>query len=108
VVEKPNSEITAGDTGRFKVTGVKSDEYVFKSPSLRNIAITPPYFHSGKVWSLREAVAIMGSSQLGIALTQDQTDKIVAFLKTTTGVQPRIEYPVLPAITEATPKPKLD
>jgi cytochrome c peroxidase len=50
----------------------------------------------------------MGSSQLGIALTQDQTDKIVAFLKTTTGVQPRIEYPVLPAITEATPKPKLD
>jgi cytochrome c peroxidase len=108
VVEKPTSEITAGDTGRFKVTGVKSDEYVFKSPSLRNIAITPPYFHSGKVWSLREAVAIMGSSQLGIALTQDQTDKIVAFLKTTTGVQPRIEYPVLPAITEATPKPKLD
>jgi len=108
VVEKPTSEITAGDTGRFKVTGVKSDEYVFKSPSLRNIAITPPYFHSGKVWSLREAVAIMGSSQLGISLTQDQTDKIVAFLKTTTGVQPRIEYPVLPAITEATPKPKLD
>jgi cytochrome c peroxidase len=60
------------------------------------------------VWNLREAVAIMGSAQLGISLTQDQIDKIVAFLKTTTGVQPKLEYPILPAITEATPKPKLD
>ncbi len=108
VVEKPQSEITAGDTGRFKVTGVKSDEFVFKSPSLRNIALTPPYFHSGKVWSLREAVAIMGSAQLGISLTDNQINKIVKFLKTTTGEQPRVEYPILPPITDKTPKPKLD
>jgi cytochrome c peroxidase len=108
VVEQPRSEITAGDTGRFKVTGVQSDEYVFKSPSLRNIALTPPYFHSGKVWSLREAVAIMGAAQLGISLSADQVDRIVALLKTTTGEQPKLEYPILPAITEATPKPKLD
>ena len=108
VVEKPQSNITAGDTGRFKVTGVKSDEYVFKSPSLRNIALTPPYFHSGKVWNLRDAVAIMGSSQLGISLTDDQVNTIVAFLRTTTGTQPTVEYPILPPITDKTPKPKLD
>ena len=108
VVEKPKAEITAGDTGRFKVTGAKSDEYVFKSPSLRNIALTAPYFHSGKVWSLKGAVAIMGSAQLGITLTDNETDNVVAFLKVTTGRQPRIEYPILPASTEATPKPKLD
>ena len=108
VVEKPKAEITAGDTGRFKVTGAKGDEYVFKSPSLRNIALTAPYFHSGKVWSLRGAVAVMGSAQLGISLSENETDRIVTFLKATTGRQPRIEYPVLPASTEATPRPKLD
>ncbi len=108
VVEKPKAEITAGDTGRFKVTGAKSDEYVFKSPSLRNIALTAPYFHSGKVWSLRGAVAVMGSAQLGISLSEQETDSIVAFLKATTGRQPRIEYPILPASTDATPRPKLD
>lgn len=108
VVEKPKADITAGDTGRFKVTGVKSDEYVFKSPSLRNIVLTPPYFHSGKVWNLRDAVAIMGSSQLGISLNEDQVNAIVAFLKTTTGTQPKVEYPILPPITDTTPRPKLD
>lgn len=108
VVEKPKAEITAGDTGRFKVTGAKSDEYVFKSPSLRNIELTAPYFHSGKVWSLRGAVAIMGSAQLGITLTDDETDSIGVFLKTATGTQPRIEYPILPVSTDATPKPTLD
>ena len=108
VVERPAEEIIAGDVGRFKVTGVKSDEYVFKAPSLRNIELTPPYFHSGKVWSLREAVAIMGSAQLGISLSQEEIDRIVKFLRTTTGRQPKVEYPVLPAPTDATPKPQLD
>jgi cytochrome c peroxidase len=108
VVERPEEEITAGDVGRYKVTGAKEDEYVFKAPSLRNIALTPPYFHSGKVWSLRDAVAIMGSAQLGITLTESQKDKILAFLETTTGVQPKVEYPILPASTDSTPRPKLD
>lgn len=108
VVEKPKAEISAGDTGRFKVTGAKSDEYVFKSPSLRNIAITAPYFHSGRVWGLKDAVAIMGSAQMGFTLSDKESESIVVFLKAATGRQPRIEYPVLPASTEATPKPKLD
>ncbi len=108
VVEKPKDEITAGDLGRFTLTGVTSDQYVFKSPSLRNIELTMPYFHSGKVWSLKSAVALMSSAQLGISLTEEQTDKIVAFLKATTGVQPRITYPILPVATKDTPTPKLD
>jgi len=107
VIKRPDEEITAGDVGRFKVTRAKTDEYVFKSPSLRNIVLTPPYFHSGRVWDLREAVAIMSSSQLGTKLTKSDIDKVVAFLKTTTGTQPKIEYPILPASTDDTPKPKL-
>ncbi len=108
LVERPSDQIMAGDKGRFAVTGTQSDEYVFKSPSLRNIALTAPYFHSGRVWALREAVAIMGSSQLGIELSTEEADLITVFLQSTNGVLPKIVYPVLPSSTESTPKPKLD
>jgi cytochrome c peroxidase len=108
VVEAPDQSIMAGDKGRFKVTKTKEDEYVFKSPSLRNIALTAPYFHSGKVWSLREAVTVMSSAQLGATLNDKEVDLVVAFLKSTTGRQPRVDYPVLPAPTEKTPPPVLE
>jgi len=108
VVEMPDEEITQNDVGRFAVTDTSEDKYVFKSPSLRNIAITEPYFHSGKVWSLKEAIEIMGSAQLGIELSENDVEAILAFLKTTTGVQPKIEYPIMPPSTEDTPKPALD
>jgi len=106
VIEKPGAEVLPrDDRGRFQVTGTASDEYVFKSPSLRNVALTPPYFHSGRVWSLEQAVAIMGSAQLGIDLTAGETRAITAFLRTLTGDQPRIEYPILPPHTDSTPRP---
>jgi cytochrome c peroxidase len=108
VMERPKSELLSGDKGRFKVTSLDKDEYFFKSPSLRNIALTPPYFHSGKVWSLEEAVSIMSSVQFGISLTKTDVQEIVAFLHTTTGVQPKVVYPVLPAPTDTTPRPNLD
>jgi cytochrome c peroxidase len=106
VVEKPGADILpVTDKGRFEVTRTASDEYVFKSPSLRNIELTAPYFHSGKVWDLEQAVAVMGSAQLGATLTPADTHSIAAFLKTLTGDQPKIEYPVLPAHTGETPLP---
>ncbi len=108
VMERPGAELLAGDTGRFKVTSLEKDQYFFKSPSLRNIALTPPFFHSGKIWSLDEAVRIMGSVQLGKTLTKADTRDIVAFLETTTGRQPKVSYPVLPAPTDATPKPSIE
>jgi cytochrome c peroxidase len=108
VMEKPDSDIIGEDKGRFVVTKLQEDEYVFKSPSLRNIALTPPYFHSGKVWPLTEAVRIMGSAQLGIQLDEQETSNITAFLQTTTGMQPQIVYPNLPASTDSTPRPLLE
>jgi cytochrome c peroxidase len=106
VVEKPGADILPPtDKGRFAVTRTASDEYVFKSPSLRNIELTPPYFHSGKVWDLSQAVAIMGSAQLGATLTKEDTASIVLFLKTVTGDQPKVEVPVLPPHTSETPLP---
>jgi cytochrome c peroxidase len=108
VQERPKAEILAGDTGRFKVTSFEKDQYFFKSPSLRNIVLTPPYFHSGKVWSLAEAVSVMSSVQTGAALSGEDGADIVAFLGSTTGTQPEFTNPVLPAPAEETPRPKLD
>lgn len=106
VIEKPGAEILPrNDKGRFAVTNTVDDEYVFRSPTLRNVALTAPYFHTGKVWNLKDAVAIMGTAQLGAKLTDDEIEKITAFLHTLTGEQPRVEFPILPARTAATPLP---
>lgn len=93
------------DTGRYKVTSTAADKYVFRSPSLRNVAITMPYFHSGKVWKLKDAVKIMGSAQLGTTITDTEAEKIVTFLDTLTGAQPKIMHPVLPPNSDDTPRP---
>ncbi len=107
VVELPGAELLPpADKGRFMVTKTPSDEYVFKVPTLRNIALTPPYFHTGKSWDLRQAVAVMGSAQLGIQLTDDEVDKITAFLHSLTGEQPEVTYPILPPSVATTPRPQ--
>ncbi len=106
VVEKPGADVLPpGDKGRSAVTKTPSDEYVFKAPSLRNVKLTPPYFHSGKVWSLEQAVALMGTAQLGRQLSQGEDGAIAAFLATLTGRHPSVEYPVLPPHTAETPRP---
>jgi cytochrome c peroxidase len=108
LVQRPGAEILPpGDRGRYDVTRTPSDEYVFRSPPLRNVALTAPYFHSGKVWRLEEAVSIMGTAQLGTALDADEVEAITVFLGSLTGRQPRVDYPILPASGEATPGPDL-
>lgn len=107
VVEKPDwSILPPSDKGRFAVTRAEEDAYVFKVPTLRNIAITPPYFHSGAVWDLALAVGVMGSAQLGATLDGEQEARIVAFLDSLTGEAPRIVYPTLPPSTADTPRPQ--
>src|SRR5690625_1264819 len=107
VVEQPDAEVLPhGDVGRFGVTVVESDRYSFKSPTLRNIALTPPYFHSGVVWDLEEAVRIMVSAQLGTELTEHEVLSIALFLRSLTGVQPLVTIPDMPSITPATPRPE--
>lgn len=108
VKESPAADVRpAEDLGRFKVTNTAADRYVFKSPSLRNIELTPPYFHSGKVWKLGDAVKIMGTAQIGITINDDETAKIVAFLLTLNGKQPNVMYPIMPPDSNSTPKPAL-
>ncbi|MBA1261422.1 cytochrome-c peroxidase [Stutzerimonas sp. NM35] len=107
VIKKPGADVLPeGDKGRFSVTNTAADEYVFRAAPLRNVALTPPYFHSGEVWDLEQAVAIMGDSQLGRQLNDGEVKSIVAFLHSLTGEQPQVAYPVLPASTATTPKPE--
>lgn len=106
LVEKPGADILPEkDKGRFAVTNTPDDAYVFRVGPLRNVALTAPYFHSGKVWDLKQAVAIMGTTQLGEELTQEEVDRLVAFLNSLTGKVPEVAYPILPAETAATPRP---
>ena len=86
------------DKGRFDVTKNPADLYVFKVPSLRNVVMTPPYFHDGSVPTLPEAVRIMARVQLGKQLNDEQVTHLVAFLGSLTGKLPEtfVEAPVLP------------
>lgn len=77
--------VSDADLGRFTITGKDADRHVFRVPSLRNVALTAPYFHDGGVVSLEEAVESMARSQLGRSLTTQEIGLIVAFLRTLTG-----------------------
>ncbi len=92
------------DKGRFDVTHDPADMYVFKVPSLRNVAMTPPYFHDGSVATLPEAVRVMARVQLGKALTEDEVRNIVAFLQTLTGPLPT-EFATTPILPTGTARP---
>jgi cytochrome c peroxidase len=79
------AEPARADLGRFTVTGDDADRHVFRVPSLRNVAVTAPYFHDGRAESLAQAVEVMAIYQLGRQLPREDIDSIVAFLKTLTG-----------------------
>lgn len=98
--------------GKFKYADVgdfKGDANgLVKVPTLRNVDETAPYFHNGTVWSLKEAIKIMGETQLGVKLSDKEAASIETFLKSLNGEKPKVEYPQLPARTDATPLPNAD
>jgi cytochrome c peroxidase len=79
------TDLTQADLGLFAKTGREEDRYVFRVPSLRNVALTAPYFHDGSKDSLEDAVTTMASYQLGRELNSEQAGQIAAFLRTLTG-----------------------
>ncbi|MDO7876760.1 cytochrome c peroxidase [Hymenobacter sp. ASUV-10] len=88
------------DSGRAHITGLPADVGLFKVPSLRNVALTPPYMHDGRFASLAQVLAhydhgVLASptldaalrpagGRLGIALTALEQQDIIAFLQTLT------------------------
>jgi cytochrome c peroxidase len=80
--------VTPADYGRFNVTGRESDRFKFKVPSLRNVALTAPYFHDGSAATLEDAVRIMIRYQLGREVHENEVARLVALLRALTGNVP--------------------
>ncbi len=86
------------DPGRFNVTKIEADTGAFKTPTLRSVALTAPYFHDGSRATLEEAVRFMAAgggedpkkspvlSPTG--LSDAEIAKIVEFLKSLTSTEP--------------------
>jgi cytochrome c peroxidase len=91
---KKQDKITKGDKGRFNVTGNPQDMHLFKVPSLRMAALTPPYLHNGKAKTLRDAVDIMFEHQLGRKAEDKDKEAIVHFIKTLVGKHPALKQEV--------------
>jgi cytochrome c peroxidase len=77
--------ITKADYGRYNITGREEDRFVFRVPSLRNVALTPPYFHDGSAKTLEAAIGVMAQYQLGAILPDQDRDLIIKFLQSLTG-----------------------
>ena len=75
---------------RFAVTKQPKHKNVYKVPTLRNIALTAPYFHDASAATLTEAVKKMSYHNLGTDLSDEDVEAIVAFLKTLTGERPEV------------------
>jgi cytochrome c peroxidase len=68
------------DEGRFAETKNEAEKYMFKVPSLRNVAETYPYFHDGSVDNLEEATKIIAKLNLNIDLTEEQIKDLTTFM----------------------------
>ena len=87
--------IAGSDAGRFKVTGVEADRYAFKTPTLRNVALTAPYMHDGSVRTLRDVIDFYNNGGGGqrpkspllrkLELTEREKADLEAFLESLTG-----------------------
>ena len=84
---KDRGHVSDADYGRYNVTRNESDRYVFRVPSLRNVALTAPYFHDGSAATLTQAVQVMARYQLGRKLSDEQVQEIIAFLGSLVGEQ---------------------
>jgi len=88
------------DRGRYEITKKDTDWMVFRVPSLRNVAMTAPYFHDGSVATLDEAVRMMARHQIGKELDDRDVSLIVSWLGCLTGDIPQVatgEAPKPPA-----------
>lgn len=93
------------DLGRYEVTKKAEDKNHWRVATWRNIALTAPYFHNGKVHTLHEAVRVMAKTQLGMDLKDTQVNDIVAFLNALTGEFPKQVMPMLPPTVNHTLTP---
>lgn len=96
------------DQGRFESTASEADRHMWRVPTLRNVALTAPYFHNGSVPTLDQAVRVMAKTQLNKDLDDAQAADLVAFLNALSGEFPQIAMPRLPSTPNITVIPPVD
>ena len=79
------SGLTDSDNGRWAQTKVERDRYRFKTPTLRNVALTWPYYHDGSVATLEKAIEMMAEYQVGRNMSEAEIGKVKSFLDAQTG-----------------------
>lgn len=97
-----------GDTGRHVATGKEEDKHMWRVPTLRNVALTAPYFHNGQVPTLEEAVQVMAKTQLNKTIEPAQIKDVVSFLTSLSGDFPAQTMPRLPMTTGVSIVPPVD
>ncbi len=91
--------IDADEGGQARGRSSDHPTPVYKVPTLRNIAVTAPYFHTGSVSTLSDAVRVMGAAQLGRIIDEADIALIVVFLESLTGEIP--EHALAPLQTSS-------
>jgi cytochrome c peroxidase len=94
------------DEGRKSVTKQDADLHMFRVPTLRNVAVTAPYFHNGKVQTLQEAIQVMAKTQLNKDLAKNEVDDIYNLLVSLNGTIPEQKMPRLTKTMGTTVTPK--
>jgi cytochrome c peroxidase len=84
------------DPGRMAATGQAADRNVWRVPSMRNVALTAPYFHNGRVPTLEEAVRVCAEGSNNRSLSATQVSTLTAFLGSLSGSMPSQQPPKLP------------
>lgn len=79
------SGLTDSDNGRWAQTKVERDRYRFKTPTLRNVSLTWPYYHDGSVATLEKAIEMMAEYQVGRKMPEAEIAKVKTFLDAQTG-----------------------
>ena len=100
------------DMGRYGITKIEKDKRRFKTPTLRNVALTPPYMHDGVFKTLEEVVDFYNKGGgndpnksakiLKLNLSDQEKEDLIAFLKSLTGNLPIVTFPQLPQVATAT------
>ena len=94
-----DTDAEIADIGREEVTQDPNDRAKFKVPSLRNVAVTPPYMHDGRFQTLEEVIdhynegvressttdiTLLNTKDTGLFLTAQDKQDLINFLKTLT------------------------
>ena len=127
----PGIDESGDDRGRYEATRIPRDLYEFRTPPLRNVTLTAPYFHSGAVANLADAIALHLAPpaaspnesaadalrrasfspmlRRGIALSEDERASLLAFLRSLEDAQPDSRALIVPeSVPSGLPVPALD